>query len=50
MAQPTIRTFVAALALVAGCAGAPVPAQRLASAKAAIRSAEEVGTAGQPAG
>ena len=47
------KPTLAALALVAlstgiGCAGAPVPHERMASSAAAIRAAEEVGAKNQP--
>ncbi len=39
---------VAALALVAGCASYPVPAQHMADAEGAARSAQDVGAASNP--
>ena len=38
--------LTASLALALGCASAPMPVERIASAKAAIRSAAEVGATG----
>jgi hypothetical protein len=48
MSKTNVWSFAAALALVAGCGGAPKPEARLSSDEGAIRGAQEAGAGGVP--